>query len=371
MYPVQTLKTLKAEIRTGRGIVVFYMLATLFFVGCLLLIAGIITLIVALITKKKKKIGLYLILAGAIGFFVAPTIEGSMQNNRSARQKTHESSKNHTKNSHSDSLNKIYKVKIKSIKTSGTDWIVEGTTNAPDGTKLVAIDSKNDGDEDDSDFSQLISKSNLKSDSSAVIKNGQFKGKVSGVSAYNENKVGDKFNIYIAGTKEKVIMDDNFDIKSKFAHRIIKNDFKNELTFTQKQITNINSHLAKVASENTKYSASSSAAKTSKATSSSKSNELVNAYKKSMNKYIDNEGWSSKLSFSYDHYGNQAKFEVSNDAMSLTKEEKRTLYQDLKKHSDALADMCNLEEHPKLQIITSDGQVVAETKVLSDGVTIH
>lgn len=65
------------------------------------------------------------------------------------------------------------------------------------------------------------------------------------------------------------------------------------------------------------------------------------------------------------------KFLMMLDAMSLSKEEKRTIYQDLKKHSDALADMCDLKEHPKLQIITTDGQVVAETKVLSDGVTIH
>ncbi|WP_331220575.1 hypothetical protein [Pediococcus pentosaceus] len=325
----------------------FYMLATLFFVGCLLLIAGIITLIIALITKKKKKTGLYLILAGAIGFFVAPAIEGSMQNNRSARQKTHESSKN------------FYKVNIDKVKVDDTDWDVTGTTNAPNGAKVICIS------DDESD--QIITKNDI-SDASPVVKDGKFKGTISGIFATNDKaKAGEKVKLFVVATKQKVWDDDDF-IKSEAADKILNPDFKIKLTFTKSQkdsIDDVDSN------DDNESDDSSDSVSSSSESSSSENEELISAYKKSMNKYIDNKNWSSKLSFSYDHYGNQAKFEISNDAMSLSKEEKRTLYQDLKKHSDALADMCDLKEHPKLQIITNDGQVVAETKVLSDGVTIH
>lgn len=325
----------------------FYMLATLFFVGCLLLIAGIITLIVALITKKKKKTGLYLILAGAIGFFVAPAIEGSMQNNRSARQKTHESSK------------KFYKVNIDKVKVDDTDWDVTGTTNAPDGAKVICISDDESG--------QIITKNDI-SDASPVVKDGKFKGTISGIFATDDKaKAGEKVKLFVAATKQKVWDDDDF-IKSEAADKILNPDFKIKLTFTKSQKDSIDD----VDSDDDNESDDSSDSVSSSSESSSSENEeLISAYKKSMNKYIDNKSGSSKLSFSYDHYGNQAKFEISNDAMSLSKEEKRTIYQDLKKHSDALADMCDLKEHPKLQIITTDGQVVAETKVLSDGVTIH
>lgn len=325
----------------------FYMLATLFFVGCLLIIAGIITLIVALITKKKKKTGLYLILAGAIGFFVAPTIEGSMQNNRSARQKTYESSK------------KFYKVNIDKVKVDDTDWDVTGTTNAPDGAKVICISDDESG--------QIITKNDI-SDASPVVKDGKFKGTISGIFATDDKaKAGEKVKLFVVATKQKVWDDDDF-IKSEAADKILNPDFKIKLTFTKSQKDSIDDVDS---DDNNESDDSSNSVSSSSESSSSENEKSISAYKKSMNKYIDNKGWSSKLSFSYDHYGNQAKFEISNDAMSLSKEEKRTLYQDLKKHSDALADMCDLKEHPKLQIITTDGQVVAETKVLSDGVSIH
>ncbi|MFA9354539.1 hypothetical protein [Pediococcus pentosaceus] len=326
----------------------YYILATLFFVGCLLLIAGIITLIVALITKKKKKTGLYLILAGAIGFFVAPTIESSIQNTRSAEQKTHKSTK------------KIYKVNIDKVKVDDTDWDVTGTTNAPDGAKVICISNDKS--------SQIITKTDI-SDASPVVKDGKFKGTISGIFATDDKaKAGEKVKLFVVATKQKVWDDDDF-IKSEAAGKILNPDFKIKLTFTKNQKDSIDD----VDSDDDNESDdSSNSVSSSSESSSSKNKESINAYKESMNKYIENKGWSEKLDFSYDPDDNQAKFEIGDSTiMAESKEAKRNLYVEFKEHSDEIADMCDLKEQPKLQIITSDGQVVAETKVLSDGVTIH
>lgn len=314
--------------------------AILFFIGLILLFIGIIWILFALFTKKPKKKSLYFILIGAIALFVGPTIIGSHNNNNRPKSNTH------------PNPSKIYKTKIELVKVDDANWDITGTTDAPNGTKIIAINSD--------DSLQLIRKSNT-NDSTPTVKDGKFKGIISGIYATSDNnKPGDKIKVYIVGTNKKVL-DGTDTIKSKFTSKILNSKFKTTLNFTKTQKNSIDAD-----------DESSSSSKDTSSSEASEKKELVTAYEKSMNKYIENKDWSGKLDFSYDQDANQAKFEIHDSTvMAESKESKRNLYIEFKEHSDKIADLCDLEEHPKLQIITTDGQVVAETKVLSDGVTIH
>ena len=121
---------------------------------------------------------------------------------------------------------KFYAVKITDVRTEDDDWIVKGTTNAPDGAQVVAIT-------DDSD-SQMLENSSVKA---PTVKHGKFAGTLDGVLPDDNSKVGDKTYVYIAAsTPKKVATSDDFSVKKKYIPDIQQKKFEHAMKFSNGQI---------------------------------------------------------------------------------------------------------------------------------------
>lgn len=121
---------------------------------------------------------------------------------------------------------KFYAVKITDVRTKDDDWIVKGTTKAPDGAQVVAIT-------DDSD-SQMLENGSVKA---PTVKHGKFAGTLDGVLPDDNSKVGDKTYVYIAASSpKKVATSDDFSVKKKYIPDIQQKKFEHAMKFSNGQI---------------------------------------------------------------------------------------------------------------------------------------
>ncbi|MCI2961055.1 hypothetical protein [Pediococcus pentosaceus] len=121
---------------------------------------------------------------------------------------------------------KFYTVKITDTRTKDDDWIIKGTTNAPDGSQVVAIT-------DDSD-SQMLENSSVET---PTVKHGKFAATVDGILPDDDSKAGDKNYIYItASSPNKVATSDDTSVKKKYISDVQQDKFEQTLKFSQGQI---------------------------------------------------------------------------------------------------------------------------------------
>lgn len=157
----------------------------------------------------------------------------------------------------------IYKTNVTSIKGDGAgDWIIKGTTKAPNGTKIIAVSTTN------SDTDNAASTSNI--DKWSKAKNGKFKIYVDSVTVTKYQKK------YTAGQKSKVAIfgitkydKDTDDHVSKKIISAYKNKFSaTTLTLTTDQANYINGLIDDSSSSSSSNSDSSISSSESAETSS-------------------------------------------------------------------------------------------------------
>ncbi|QHM53364.1 Ltp family lipoprotein [Pediococcus acidilactici] len=121
---------------------------------------------------------------------------------------------------------KFYTVNITDTRTKDDNWIIKGTTNAPNGSQIVGIT-------DDSD-SQMLENSSA---STPTVKNGKFIATVSGVLPDDNSKAGDKVYIYIAASSpNKIVTSDDLSIKKKYISDVQNDKFEKTFKYTEDQI---------------------------------------------------------------------------------------------------------------------------------------
>lgn len=129
----------------------------------------------------------------------------------------------------------IYSTKITKVRsTSDGDWIVSGTTSAPDGTKIIAVSATSSDKENASATSD--------SDKWPKAKNGKFKMHVDAITAVDGTtyKKGKKVKVDIMGISNYK-KDNDSEIPSEIIKNFKKNFQADTLTLTSKQVSYINS----------------------------------------------------------------------------------------------------------------------------------
>lgn len=144
--------------------------------------------------------------------------------------------------SSSQKVKDVYSVKVDNVKVSDGDWIISGTTKAPDDVEVLAVAPKSE------DSYEEMGKQNIAThvkdpDSFGEVKDGKFEISVSsseamGVDQYN--KVGSKSFIYIAGVVDfdKTTKDE---VSTSLYNKISDKGTKQNITVTQNQVDYINS----------------------------------------------------------------------------------------------------------------------------------
>jgi len=131
----------------------------------------------------------------------------------------------------------VYSVKVDNVKVSDDDWVISGTTKAPDDAEVLAVIPENEeAYEERGDRNNATDVDN--NDYFAEIKDGKLKIAISALdtmSTEQEEKVGSKSSVYIAGVEDYSKSPDE-DVSSKLAKRINKKGTKQNLTITQSQI---------------------------------------------------------------------------------------------------------------------------------------
>lgn len=132
------------------------------------------------------------------------------------------------KNSTDSSVSqKFYTVKVTNIKPEESDWVIEGTTDAPDESQVVAVTKDDD--------IQL-----LEDDAGDVptVKDGKISATIdTSLTDIDGKHDGDKVNVYIlAASPDNVSDTDGNEIKDKYVSEIEKDKFKQTLTYIKKQI---------------------------------------------------------------------------------------------------------------------------------------
>ena len=204
---------------------------------------------------------------------------------------------------------KFYTVKITDTRTKDDDWIIKGTTDAPDGSQVVAIT-------DDSD-SQMLENSSVEI---PTVKNGKFIATVDGILPDDDSKAGDKNYIYItASSPNKVATSDDTSVKKKYISDVQQDKFEQTLKFSQGQIDYYKSldDDDSSSSESSSDSASSSESKEadSNSSSSQKSKSVPKEYKNALEtaeEYSDNM-YMSKAGI-YEQLSSDAGEQFSADA---------------------------------------------------------
>ena len=123
---------------------------------------------------------------------------------------------------------KLYSVKIKSVKETGSDWVISGTTNAPDKSEIIGIDP------DDTylrnDYADDIDSNGV----GPLVKHGKFTVSVASTSIMGSNNMEvnktARVNLVALSTYNK---DHTDSVPTKLFHKILKYSKTTKLSLSQ------------------------------------------------------------------------------------------------------------------------------------------
>ena len=246
------------------------------------------------------------------------------------------------------------------------DWKLSGTTDAPDGSKVIVYS-------DDSNTNIATSQN----ENWAKVKNGKFTAYVDPITVISDGSndnytTSKKYTIHTAAlsnySKKKTVS------LSKKASKLVKKSAKTyTITLSSAQAAYYNSLNDNNDSNSSSSTADSDSELSEQSNSSSVDKDASSAFSKSVSALAKNIGNSNNLSISAKVSDNGASvvYYVPESASSMSKDDKSTLASDLIARTDKLADMCSVDQPTDIYIQTADTYKTIAKTTLTGGTKVY
>lgn len=246
------------------------------------------------------------------------------------------------------------------------DWKLSGTTDAPDGSKVIVYS-------DDSNTNIATSQN----ENWAKVKNGKFTAYVDPITVISDGSndnytTSKKYTIHTAAlsnySKKKTVS------LSKKASKLVKKSAKTyTITLSSAQAAYYNSLNDNNDSNSSSSTADSDSELSEQSNSSSVDKDASSAFSKSVSALAKNIGNSNNLSISAKVSDNGASvvYYVPESASSMSKDDKSTLASDLIPRTDKLADMCSVDQPTDIYIQTADTYKTIAKTTLTGGTKVY
>lgn len=246
------------------------------------------------------------------------------------------------------------------------DWKLSGTTDAPDGSKIIVYS-------DDSNTNIATSQN----ENWAKVKNGKFTAYVDPITVISDGSndnytTSKKYTIHTAAlsnySKKKTVS------LSKKASKLVKKSAKTyTITLSSAQAAYYNSLNDNNDSNSSSSTADSDSELSEQSNSSSVDKDASSAFSKSVSELAKNIGNSNNLPISAKVSDNGASvvYYVPESASSMSKDDKSTLASDLIPRTDKLADMCSVDQPTDIYIQTADTYKTIAKTTLTGGTKVY